>query len=230
MTEGKDDALTLLSIGALVSIVASLAHEVVGHGLGCLLGDGRITLITFLVFRCAGAGTLADAGGPVGVLVMGSLALAFAWALRRGSSLRRLFLLNLGATALLWACGQAISEAIDGSDDWGHVAANLGWSDEWHWMLGTAGVLGYAATLWGVGRLSAVFADGRSGRLLLPYAAGAASAILLGALWHGDRLASALDGFLSFGVAPAGYLLVARGIALWLIFGLTVARGLGPLA
>jgi hypothetical protein len=61
----KDDVPTLLAIGVLVSIAASLAHEALGHGVGCLMDGGHITLITFLVFRCAGAGALADGGGPI---------------------------------------------------------------------------------------------------------------------------------------------------------------------
>jgi hypothetical protein len=32
----KDDVPTLLGIGVLASIAASLAHEAFGHGMGCL--------------------------------------------------------------------------------------------------------------------------------------------------------------------------------------------------
>ena len=241
----------LVAVGVLVSIVASLAHEALGHGLGCVADGGHITLITFLVFRCAGAGALADGGGPIGAILVGCAALASTRLFRSQASIARLFLLNLGAISLLWACAQAVKEAVDGSDDWGHLAKDLAWSSHWHWMLGVAGVFGYALTLRVAGRLATAAAGGRPLRLLLPYAAATLSAVVLGALWHGDRLASALDGFLCFGVAPAGYWLIARRLsqgnstsdlvgrsaeflagvgAIWLVFACTVARGLGSLS
>ncbi|WP_130618478.1 hypothetical protein [Dyella amyloliquefaciens] len=247
----KDDVLTLAAIGILVSMVASLAHEAIGHGVGCAVDGGRISLITFLVFRCAGAGTMADGGGPVGVLLAGCVALTSVRVFQSKGLTGRLFLLNFGAITLLWVCGQAMEEAFDGSDDWGHVAHDLGWSSQWHWLLALAGLLGYIITLRMVSRLGSVLANGRPARLLLPYATATLSAVVLGALWHGGRAASALDGFLSFGVAPVGLLLIARRLApmepapnvvsrsvgfvifagvIWLAFALTVARGWGPLS
>jgi hypothetical protein len=247
----KDDVPTLLAIGVLVSIAASLAHEALGHGVGCLMDGGHITLITFLVFRCAGAGALADGGGPIGIIVMGCIALAAAATLRHRPTLLRLYLFNFGTLALLWVCGQAIEEAFDGSDDWGHVATDLGWSNSWHLIAGAMGVLGYGAILRIASKLGKVIAGDRPMRLLLPHAAAIASAIVLGTLWHGDRTGSALDGFLSFGLAPVGYLLVARRAAqsdpvddvigrspaflvfvasVWLAFALTLAGGLGRLS
>jgi len=248
----QDDVPTLLAIGLLISIVASLAHEALGHGVGCLMDAGHITLITFLVFRCAGAGVLADGGGPVGVIATGCIALLItAFMTRHRPTLPRLFLFNFGTLALLWVCGQAIEEAFDGSDDWGHVASDLGWSNSWHLIVGVAGVLSYAAIVRISSKLAKVIAGGHPKRLLLPYLAAMVSAIVLGALWHGDRTGSAIDGFLSFGLAPVGYLLVVRRAAqsdpvndliernpaflvfvasAWLVFALTVAGGMGVLS
>ncbi len=247
----KDDAPTLIATGALVSIVASLAHEAVGHGLGCAIDGGRITLLTFLVFRCAGAGAIADGGGPVGAFVVGCLALAVVRARKSRSTLLELFLITLGALALLWFWAQMIREAIDATDDWGHVAADLRWSALWRPIACTLGVAGYVATVRVVRRLAGSLAAGRPLRLLTPYLAAMSSAVALGALWHGNRAGSALDGFLSFGVAPLGYLLAigrtAQGAAhpdriernmlwiasvalLWAGFAVSIARGVGPLA
>lgn len=125
MNDSRNEVPALIAIGLLVSLLASLAHEAVGHGLGCLVQRGHITLLTFLVFRCAGAGVMTDGAGPLGLLVVSCLALALAWRWRTGNILARLVLLNLGAIGLFWVSGQAISEALDGTDDWGHVAAGL---------------------------------------------------------------------------------------------------------
>lgn len=249
--KSSDDVLTLFAIGALVSVVASFTHEALGHGLGCAIDRGHITLITFLVFRCDGAHAIADGGGPVGVFVVSCLALSGIFAAGPRSPNLRLFLLTLGSLGLLWFWGQMISEAIDGSDDWGHVAAELRWSSRWHTILLVIGVVGYAAAMRVIGGIVRHYAGNPPMRLLIPYAAAVISAVLLGALWHGDRAGSALDGLLTFGVAPVGYLVVIRRAAqrtemsaviernlalvvsvavLWGTFALTVARGIGRLS
>ncbi|WP_157971345.1 hypothetical protein [Dyella sp. C9] len=242
---------TLLAVGVLVSIMASLAHELLGHGTACVIEGGRITLLTFLVFRCDGAGVLTDGGGPVGALVMGCLALLALRAVPARLITLRVWLFTLGTLGLLWVCGQTIAEAIDGSDDWGHVATDLAWPGVWHAIVGAMGLAVYVLVLRIAGRIAAPLAGGRPWRLLLPYLGAVMSAMVLGALWHGDRLGSALDGLLSFGLAPIGYLLVIRRMpalpatdaavrpnlplllftgATWLAFALTIARGIGPLA
>jgi len=247
----NDDALTLVAVGALVPIVASLAHEALGHGVGCAIDGGRITLLTFLVFRCAGAGPIADGGGPVGAFVVGCVALAILAAGKPRSAVLKLFLLTLGGMALLWVWAQMVREAIDGSDDWGHVAADLAWPARWHLIACAIGVIGYVVTVRVIGRMAGPLTGGHPMRLLIPYLVATASAVALGALWHGARAGSALDGLLSFGVAPLGYLLALRRptrgadvagtiernivllscvAVLWTLFALTIARGVGRLA
>ena len=146
-----------------------------------------------------------------------------------------------------------VREGIDGSDDWGHVARDLHWRPGWHAVAVAVGVLGYGITLRVATSLGLSLAGGRPATLLIPYASTCTSAVVFGALWHGAPAASALDGFLSFGIAPLGYFLVIRAVArepietgagvidrstVWLIgvtlmgisFALTIARGVGRLA
>jgi hypothetical protein len=146
-----------------------------------------------------------------------------------------------------------VREGIDGSDDWGHVAADLGWLPMWHVVVVALGVVGYAATIRMAARLGVFLARGKPARLLIPYISACIFATILGALWHGGPAASALDGFLSFAMAPLGYLLAIRVVAktadtpplppvernyTWIVsvaviaatFALTVARGVGRLA
>ncbi|WP_174297100.1 hypothetical protein [Sphingomonas bacterium] len=248
-----DDVPTLIAVGAAVAITASLAHEALGHGVGCIADGGTVTLLTFLVFRCAGAGVLADGGGPVGAFLVAALCLILVRRLRPAPSVASLFGYALGVQTMLWVCAQMIREGIDGGDDWGHVAADLTWAPAWHVVVIALGVGGYAATIRIAARLGVFLASGKPERLLVPYISACLFATAFGALWHGDPAASALDGLLSFGMAPLGYLLAIRAVArtadvpslppversyAWLVsvaviaatFALTIARGIGRLA
>jgi hypothetical protein len=249
----KDDIPTLIAVGALVAICASLSHEVFGHGVGCLADGGAVTLLTFLVFRCEGAGVLTDAGGPIGAFLVASLCLISLRQLKPKPSVASLFVYALGIQMMLWVFAQMVRECIDGSDDWGHAARALGWPPAWHLAAIAIGLIGYGATIRIAVTLGTPLACGRPARLLVPYASTCMFAVVFGALWPGDRAASALDGFLSFGVAPSGYLLAISVIArarttpdsaaigrssMWLlvisaigcIFALTIAQGVGRLA
>ena len=252
MTNDRDDAATLAAIGVSISLAASVAHEALGHGISCIAEHGHITLLTFLVFRCLDGGVWTDGGGPIAVLIAGALSLILLHKLPPRQQLARLWLLNFATMSLLWSCGQDLSESFDGSDDWGHVAHDLSWPTWWHQALGIVSLAGYTFVMRWVVKLAKSIVGGAPGRLLIPYSSAMLSAVALGSLWHGARLASALDGFLSFGVAPMGYLLIARRLSvakahhppylphtrcfialvalLWLAFALTVARGIGPLA
>lgn len=248
-----DDIPTLVAVGAMVAICASLAHEAFGHGVGCLADGGTVTLLTFLVFRCEGAAVLTDAGGPVGAFLIASLCLIILRQLKPKPSAASLFAYALGIQMMLWVFAQMVREGIDGSDDWGHVARALGWPPAWQLAAIAIGSIGYGATIRIAATLGTPLASGRPARLLVPYASTCMFAVVFGALWHGDRAASALDGFLSFGVAPLGYLLAISVVtrarttpdsaaigrnSMWLLvvivigcsFALTIAQGVGRLA
>ncbi|UPG90716.1 hypothetical protein L2Y96_02785 [Luteibacter aegosomaticola] len=248
---GRDDWAVLASIGMLVVMIGSVAHEVIGHGLGCALDGGTITLVTFLVFRCDGASWLADGGGPIGAFAVGCFALLIAHVSRTGSGLLRLSSFTVASVLLFWVFAQMVREAFDGSDDWGHVARDLHWPSEWHLFVAVIGVIGYVLTLRLMRQLAVSIVDGQPPRLIIPYLAAALSAPLLGALWHGGATASALDGFLTFAIAPFGHLMLLTsidrkrapegaisrnhafvGVALitFVLFAVLIAPGLGRLS
>ncbi len=251
--KARDDVPTLIAAGAAIAICASLAHEALGHGAGCMADGGTVTLLTFLVFRCAGAGVLTDWGGPVGAFLIASGCLITSSPLRPKPTIVNLFIYALGVQLMFWVGAQMVREGFDGSDDWGHVAIDLGWAPAWHIVVIAIGLVGYGLTIRIAARLGVALARGRPARLLIPYASTCISAVVLGALWRGDRAASALDAFLSFGVAPLGYLLAIRVVAratsgsplppfgknrlvlfgvaiIGVVFALTIARGVGRLA
>ncbi len=108
----QDDSTTVIATGVLAATLATLCHETLGHGLGCVIDGGRITLLTSIWFRCHGATSLTDAAGPFASLV-GGLA-AFALLPRAsGNRLMRFFLILFGAISLFWFAGQLIDHARD---------------------------------------------------------------------------------------------------------------------
>lgn len=246
-----DDPATLVAVGVLAATLAAAAHEALGHGGACLAQGGEVTLLTSIYFHCRGAGDLTDAAGPLGSLAFGAAAFGALRAWPRADAALRLFLATCAAVGLFWFFGQLARDAALVVDDWAFAArsAPVGWT------LAALGVLGYAATV----RLLAAPTQALAGasrretlrRLLVPWAAAAASAMLAGALWRGDRPAGVWEGFLTLGVAPLGYLLDVRraarqpspGAAIprswpWILaaaaayaaFALTQGLGLGRLA
>jgi hypothetical protein len=159
------------------------------HGLGCVADRGSITLIIFLVFRCAGAGLPADGGGPLGALLVAVISLSALRLWKWQQSVLRLFLLTLSVLMLLWVCAQMAREAVDQSDDWGHVARDFAWPQLWRPIIAVVGIVGYALTIGTAARMGQDVAEGSAMRLIVPYLSTPVTAVCLGGLWHGDRAA-----------------------------------------
>jgi hypothetical protein len=251
MPTARDDLATLTALGVLAATVAAFAHEWVGHGGMCLARGGEITLLTSVIFRCQGGGAVTDLAGPLGGLACGLAAFALI-KLERSASFR-LFLLTTGAIALFWYFGQLAESAVIGAGDWGFAAKALDWPAFWRPVAVVLGVGGYLLTVALATREARVLAggDGAARRLLVPYLAAAASAVIAGALWDNDRAGSTWEGLLAVGIAPLGYLWAVRfalrtpggeaviprswpwivvAAALFLAFCLTAGLGLGRLA
>ena len=249
----SDDPATVIAAGILAATLAALCHETLGHGLACVGVGGRIILLTSIWFQCQGATSLTDAGGPLASLVAGAAAFALL-SLDISRGVARFVLILFGALSLFWFAGQLIDHALINGDDWGFIARRNSWPWIWRPIAATIGVAAYAAAI-GLSRalLRRKDAPGRNA-IRLAYAAGAASAVIAGLMWRPEPIRSALEGFLTLGIAPLGLLVAARraggdadGITLvppmarswrWIAVSLVVfaiflfvqARGLGSLA
>jgi hypothetical protein len=248
----SQDMATVIAVGVLAATLADVCHEAVGHGLGCAAAGGHITLLTSIWFRCSKWAPITDAGGPIGNLAAGLMAAALlAYANLRSPA--RLFFLLFGALNLLWFTGQLTFESLTTTHD------------DWYWMLQSQpGIWRPVAAVVGLGgyvlvvRWFSTFVRERGGpraqSIRLAYAAAAASAIVSGFAWQPEPLRSALQEFLTLGVAPLGLLRVARmasggldrniddgfvprswiwiflGAVLFALFLFTQARGIGPMA
>jgi hypothetical protein len=251
----SDDLTTVVAVGIVAATLAAVSHETLGHGLGCIVDGGQITLLTSIYVRCAGATAPASwvAAGPAGNFLAGVAAFAFL-ALRPAGRAAGLFLILFGAFNLFWLSGQMAHCALLSIDDWAFVARQRGWSSIWRPIVGAIGVAGYATTI----RLSAVALTrtGAPGRrpVQLAYMAGAISTVIAALMWRPEPIKSAIDGLLAIGVAPIGLLLaaslanrdddviparlpigrswswIAAGAIVFGVFLLTQSQGLGPLA
>ena len=118
-----DDRTTVVAIAVLAFIVADMAHETLGHGIGYFLGGGtsgiftttRIIPALWLSGRHA---DVFDLGGPAGNLLFAVLPW-LAQRLVRSSALRlRLFLCLLMAYSLFWAFGYLMFCGVVARGDW----------------------------------------------------------------------------------------------------------------
>ncbi len=245
-----DDAATAIAAGVLAATLAALCHETVGHGLGCAIDGGRITLLTSIWFRCHGAGSVTDAGGPFASLIAGLAAFGL---LQIGDINRvaRFVLILFGAVSLFWVAGQLIDHALINGDDWGIIAHRNHWPAMWRPISIAIGAAAYAGTI----ALTAAVLRGKSApgwpAIRLAYIAAVTSAVIAGLIWQPAPLRSALEALLTLGVAPLGLLFAARraargrdavapverswpwiaaSVTVYVIFLIVQARGIGPLA
>ncbi len=180
-----------------------------GHGLGCVIDGGRITLLTSIWFRCHGGNTLTDAGEPIASLVGGLAAFALLPAART-NRISRLTLVLFGAFSVFWFAGQLIDHAVINRDDWAIIARRNHSPAVWRPISIGLGIAVYAG---GIALTTAALRQKdapRPSAVALAYAAGAASAVLAGLMWQPMPLSSALEKFLTLGIAPLGLLIAAR--------------------
>lgn len=133
-----DDRTTIVGISVLAFIVADIAHETLGHGIGYFLGGGTAGIFTTTrvipaLWLSGRHADIFDLGGPAGNLVFA----AWPWLaqrLLRGPALRlRLFLLLLMACSLFWAFGYLIFCGVVAHGDWFALIRQA--SPPWVWRV-----------------------------------------------------------------------------------------------
>ena len=245
----SDDPATVIAAGVLAATLAAICHETLGHGLGCVMVGGRITLLTSIWFRCQGATSLTDAAGPVASLIAGLAAFALL-RIEKFNGVGRFVLILFGAISLFWFAGQLIDHPIANRDDWAIIARRNAWPAFWRPTAVMIGIAAYAGTI-ALSTTALRRKDAPGARaVVLAYAGSAASAVVAGLMWQPLPARSALEGFLTLGIAPLGLLLAANRAAhnsdacsiprswAWIalsatafvLFLATQARGLGSLA
>lgn len=205
----SDDTATVIAIGALAATLAAVCHETLGHGLGCVGTGGHITLLTSIWFRCSKWSAITNAGGPIGNLAAGLLALVLLDRTRPNPRVK-LFLLMFGALNLFWFMGQLAFNSLKNADDWHYTALQMGWPAAWRVVGAVVGIGGYVLVSRWISAIVRKQSGPRAYAIRLAYAAAAASAVIAGLMWQPDPLGSGFEGFLTLGIAPLGILYVAR--------------------
>lgn len=210
--EQRDDLWILAALGVLAAVAATLSHELIGHGVGCIAGGGAVRLVTTVFFRCEGGGAVGDLGGPLGNLAWGVVALGMMASRRVAHPEARLFLLLTAGFSLFWFCGQLALAGLTSGDDWIYAARQAGWPPEWRIAAVVGGVAGYDLTRRAMTRSMRTLAPAAGGsalyrRFLWPWACGLAAMLFSAALYAPARSRGMLDALLGFGAAPLGLLL-----------------------
>lgn len=210
--EQRDDLWTLAAVGVLAAMAATLSHELIGHGAGCLAVSGEVQLVTTVFFRCEGGGVIGDLGGPLGNLAWGLIALGMMASRRVVHPEARLFLLLTAGLSLFWFFGQLALASVTGGDDWIYAAHQAGWPPEWRIGAVVVGVAGYDLTRRAMTRSMRTLApvagwSAMARRFLFPWACGLAAILGAAALYTQALSRGMMDALLGFGAAPLGLLL-----------------------
>ena len=148
-TRERSGLWTAAAIGVLASVVAAVVHEAGGHGCACLAVGGRPTLLTSLFLDCDLQRPAIALGGPLANLLLGLLALAFAYRLRhdRGRRHLQLFCWLLAAYDLFLATGYLLFSGVTGSGDWAFLFGVGPPSPAQRLVLVVLGIVGLIASL-----------------------------------------------------------------------------------
>lgn len=250
---GVDDAATVVAVAALAICTTAFAHEALGHGGACLAAGGRIEVLTNAFFHCSARSRWLALAGPLGNLLVSTLACLVAGIASTRRSTLRLYAVCVMAFGFCWEAGYLIFAMARNSGDpvfaWEDVVGPVHWTVRACGIV--VGVFGYVL----IRRLLAMrlrgFADlpGRIGRMLQPaWATGVIVMAAAASLYAPNRLGAVHDAALSAvaafpllfpfgGLAPAAESsppiardsrVIAVSLAVVLVFALTMGRGVSP--
>jgi hypothetical protein len=115
---------TIIALAVLASVIGSLLHEGLGHGVTAWLRGDHVTEWTSNHLNAVREDRLVDAGGTLVNLIAGLICLGGARAARARANLRY-FLWLLAALNLLLGAGYFLFSGVLGLGDWAQVIAGL---------------------------------------------------------------------------------------------------------
>ena len=240
---------TIVSMAVVTTVVCSLLHEGLGHGVTAWLRGDIVTQLTSNHLSSVRPDRLVDAGGTLVNLIVGALCLLAAARLRNANS--RYFLWFLGACNLLQGAGYFLFSGVLNLGDWADLIVGLPRPVALRIAMAATGAVLYVLSVRWIGTVVHPYVPRRgvyntAGRL--PYLAACCFDCLAGAfdplglrLMLLSTIPAAFGGLsgllwadsLMPRTAPAQELTVRRSprwwvaaVALGVVFLLTVARGI----
>ena len=114
---------TIVSMAVVASVLCSLLHEGLGHGVTAWLRGDIVTQLTSNHLSSVRPDRLVDAGGTLVNLIVGALCMLAASRLRSANP--RYFFWLLGAANLLLGAGYFLFSGVLGLGDWADLIAGL---------------------------------------------------------------------------------------------------------
>ena len=155
---------TVIAAAVLAYAASSIAHELIGHGTGCLLTGVKPILLSSIILQSAGGNRIVDGGGPIANIVFGVG--AFYLFLRRAEfTAFSYFLWLFAAFNLLVAAGYLFWSGVMNVGDWAFVIKGLHPAQAWRTGIAITGALAYVAVVrWLARSMIKLVKEGKIGR------------------------------------------------------------------
>lgn len=140
----RQATLQLISTAITAYMLATITHELIGHGGSCLALGNQITLLSSVYFRSTPHSYRVDAAGPLANLVVG---VGLWFYLRKPNPANRgtlgLVLLFTLVLSLAWFAGTLLFSGLTNTGDWAFAMPSPFWEITWRVVLIVGGSLAY---------------------------------------------------------------------------------------
>jgi hypothetical protein len=142
----RSNLWTVIAVAVVAYAACDMTHEVLGHGLACLLTGVRPLSLSTVALQTGTSDRWVAAAGSIANVIAGVAAFLL---VRRRASFDALtyFLWLFGATNLLNGTGYLLFSGLLGIGDWAVVIAGLEPQALWRGLLAVAGVALYVAAI-----------------------------------------------------------------------------------
>ncbi|SHG83914.1 hypothetical protein SAMN04488109_2077 [Chryseolinea serpens] len=193
----KINLFYVATTGILSYMIADILHEVVGHGVTCIIIGNKVELLTSVYFKSSPGNAAVDIGGPFANLIFGCLTF---YVLRK-TSFARLLLFQVAAYNLFWFSGTILHSAIS-NGDWTFAINEIIAEPFGKLLLIISGILSYILVIRYLNTYLDAALKNNQGEplakqdIFVSFLFAAAAALLAGLLFKPDRLQAAMEGLL----------------------------------
>jgi hypothetical protein len=196
--------LTLISIGTISYILADIIHEVIGHGVTCLLLGGQITLLTSVYFRSQTHSFITDTFGPLANLTTGFLIWTFLRKINYFKIYNQLLLLHTMTFNFFWFSWQCFYTGITNKGDFAYDIRGTTELLIWRILLIIVGILSYSGSFYLIVKVfqktfktfkNSISRQQLRQLFLIPYLAAGVSALVAVSFFHPQTFNTFLEAF-----------------------------------